>query len=142
MSVSIDVKQIPAKDWAKLSEQAHTVVFGKHKPAEWDRIDFALVTEDNSGLRTYVTCREVSHDSLYWQYGGSFPGVRNSPSVVKDMTAMLIFVAKSYKRLNFFVENTNWPMLKLAHQFKIPVIGTRTFQNTVLLEHLLEFNGG
>ncbi len=70
---------IDSKTWALHSEDAHKIAFGKVKPASWDRIDFALLAVDDSEMPMgYITCREHDHETIYWQFGGAFPGTKGT----------------------------------------------------------------
>ena len=135
----IKVQQLTPGQWSPLSQQAHLIVFKEHKPSEWDRIDFALLTEKDGNIRAYVTCREISHDTLYWQYGGAFPNIKGSIYSIQDMDAFLGWCRERYARVTFLVENTNYPMLKMAMRSRFQIAGVRVFKGSILLEHLLEF---
>lgn len=143
------VEKLTPAQWAPLSENAHLVVFGRHKPASLDRIDFALLARKESktidyGMRqnllAYVTCRELDADTLYWQFGGSFPGTLGTVSSKTCMEAFLAWSREHYKRVSFLVENTNAPMLKMGLFFGFKIVGIRTFEGSVLVEHLKEFH--
>lgn len=134
------VVEITKEQWALLSEDVHLTVFNESKVAATDRIDFALVTEDSLGiLMNYVTCREIDSESLYWQYGGSFPGTKGSVMSLRATEALLAFCKLKYKRVFFYVENTNFAMLKMAMKCGFLITGIRNYKNTILVEHLLEF---
>jgi len=135
------VMEIQKDDWMLLSEKAHLIVFNEAKMASTDRIDFALVTENSKGdLMNYVTCRELDSESLYWQYGGSFPGTKGSILSLRAVQALLEYCkAAEYKRVGFFVENTNLAMLKMAMKCGFLITGVRNFKGVILLEHYLEF---
>lgn len=134
------VVKINPTEWAELSEKAHLIVFNEEKKASSERIDFALVTESTEKvLMNYVTCRELDKSSLYWQYGGSFPGTKDTILSYRATQALLRFCKEQYERVSFYVENTNLPMLKLAMKCGFKITGVRNYKNSVLLEHLLEF---
>lgn len=135
------VEQLQKYEWQTLSERAHLVVFNKTKAASTERIDFALVVEGEDGqMLQYVTCRELDASSLYWQYGGSFPGTKDTILSWRAFQALLRWVKEyGFKRISFYVENTNTPMLKLAMKGGFHITGVRNFQGAVLLEHLKEF---
>lgn len=139
----VAVKRIPKEAWALLSEQAHAVVFGERKPASWDAIDYALVTEDaTETLRAYVTCRKLSPDAVYIQYGGAFPTIKRTQAVVGDFLAILQRLANDgVKSVGFLVENTNFPMLKLAMAVGFFISGVRFFEGSILVEHYLKLGG-
>lgn len=137
--MKMTVKQISPKDWAVVSEDAHKIVFGTHKPASRDRIDFALMTVDEQNVPLgYVTCREWDNETLYWQFGGMFPDTRGTPRSFRVYKEMLQWATDRYFRITMLVENTNVPMLKFALKVGFKIIGVRNYSGTVLLEHSLE----
>lgn len=127
--------------WAPLSENAHRACFGKVKPAAWDRIDFALlaVEEETATVRGYGTFREQSRDSVYWQFGGAFPGAKDTALSFRAYQQMVRHLAKKYTRVTTAIENTNTVMLKFAMKVGYRIVGTRTVDGSVMVEHLLEF---
>lgn len=135
------VIRIEKEHWAALSEGAHRIVFKENKPCEMDRIDFALSVEENDdSLISYVTCRENDRDTVYMQYGGSFPGARGTPKSLHAFLAIVRWFKESgYKRVWCLVENTNKAMLKLAMRAGFLITGIRVYKGNVLLEHGLEF---
>lgn len=136
------VERFNPSEWREYSEQAHSACFGTFKPVQMDRIDFALVVRTEKDLLGYVTCKELDHETLYWQFGGAFPGTRFTTSSWKAFLALTQYCSDKYKRLTFRVENDNGAMLKFAAKSGFKIVGCRFFQGTVLLEHLLEFNKG
>lgn len=134
-------KKITNAEWQALSEQAHLVVFNEVKHASMERIDFALVAEDkDQSLCAYTTCRELDAESLYFQYGGAFPGTKGTTKSFEAFKGFLRWAKESgYKRVCYYVENTNAPMLKLAMKCGFLITGVRTYKQHVLLEHLVEF---
>ena len=135
----IEVKKLSKEVWKELAENAHLVVFNEVRLNEQNRIDFALLAVDETPLQ-YVTCRELDDETLYWQYGGSFPSCRGTPKSFLAYNA-IIQACKDlgYKRISFLVENNNFPMLKFAIAAKCNIVGMRTFNGSVWLEHLKEF---
>lgn len=134
------VVRVTKEDWKQLSEKAHLVVFNEVRDAESERIDFALVAENqDSTPGTYVTCRELDAHSLYFQYGGSFPGTKGTPRSLQAMQGFLRWARENgYKRVAYYVENKNHAMLKLAMRTGFTITGVRNFKNSILLEHCLE----
>ncbi len=135
------VVRIEKDAWAELSEKAHLIVFNEVKKPEMERIDFALLVECSAGIpMQYVTCRELDSTSLYFQYGGSFPGTKGSPKSARCMDRLLDWACLAgYQRVAFLVENTNEAMLKLAMRCGFLIVGLRTFKGLILLEHNKEF---
>lgn len=131
------------EQWSWYSENAHVIAFGKQKPAEWDRIDFALMVTDLEGTPVgYGTIRETRHDTVYWQHGGSMPGSRDTARSFRAFQMGLEYLEQHYKNVTFLIENTNTVMLKFAMKAGFRIIGVRNFQGSILVEHLLEFSEG
>lgn len=138
----IRIEKIAPEVWKKTySELAHQSVFGKQKPSEWDRIDFALlfIDETMDVAAAYITCREYDHETLYWQFGGAFPSSQGTLRSSACFQESLIWCAAKYKRVTFLVENTNFRMLKFAMKENFKIVGVRNFHGSILLEHMLEF---
>ncbi len=138
------VVQIAKEKWSELAEKAHLIVFNEIKKPEQDRIDFALLVESGSGVPLqFATCRELDAESLYIQYGGSFPGTKGSLNSLRAFDKILEWAEfAGYRRLSFLVENTNEAMLKLALHTGFLITGIRHFKGLILLEHLKEFGRG
>lgn len=122
------------------SEAAHKAVFGKLKPAERDRIDFAylFVKEETDKPIGYVTCRETDSETVYWQYGGILEAYRNSTVGLRVVKAALDMCLSEYERVHCLIENDNRPMLGLALKAGMKITGLRTYGTSVLLEHVKE----
>jgi RimJ/RimL family protein N-acetyltransferase len=134
------IDRLDPKSWQKLSENAHLICFNKHKPADWDRIDFALLakTPENE-LAGYITCREHDAHTVYWQFGGTFPGARSTSLSFRAYQEGVAWCKSRYKRISTLIENDNVVMLKMAMAVGFRAVGIRFFNQTVLLEMLLEF---
>lgn len=132
----MEVTKIDGQIWKRdFSESAHKIVFGKLKPAEWDRIDFALLVAKEGKMIGYGTCREFDAKTLYLQYGGAF---RSPESTSLSLPAYLAFVdhcKKNYEAITTLVENTNFVYLKFAMKAGFRIIGVRVYDGIVLLEH-------
>ncbi len=135
------IVRLEKEQWAELSEKAHRVVFSENKPSSMERIDFALVAEDDeSNLHSYTTCRELDATTLYWQYGGSFPGTKGTVRSLEAFRGFLRYAKEAgYERVCFYVENTNKAMLKLAMKCGFLISGIRNYKHHILVEHILEF---
>ena len=145
ISHGLEVSIVSKEDWVRsFSEASHLVCFGKHKPSSFDRIDYAMLMADpeTKTPRAYITAREFDHETVYWQFGGSFPGTKGTVASLACFEAALEHAKLHYKRVTFVVENTNFPMLKLAQKKGFVIVGLRNFNGTVLLEHMLEFQKG
>lgn len=135
----ITVNRIEAQDWKEtFSENAHRICFEKHKPGEWDRISFALIVANGEQAMGYLTCREHDAESLYWQFGGSFPGTQGTTMTWRGYQAFVEYCRPNYKRITTLIENENVAMLKMAMKVGFRIIGLRAFGGKVYLEHLLE----
>lgn len=136
--------QISKDKWSELAEKAHLVVFNEIKKPELDRIDYALMVESDSGIpMQYATCRELDSESLYFQYGGSFPGTKGSIRSLRCMEKIIEWASfYGYRRISFLVENTNEAMLKLGMRCGFIICGIRNFKGLILLEHVKEFPNG
>lgn len=139
--VGMRVIQISKEKWAELAEKAHLIVFNETKKPDMDRIDFTLLVESGSGIpMQYATCRELDKESLYFQYGGSFPGTKGTINSVRCMEKIIEWAEfAGYKRISFLIENTNEAMLKLAIRTGFLITGIRNFKGLILVEHLKEF---
>lgn len=139
--VRYTVQKIPHYEWTRyMSENAHLIVFDEKRPKDMERIDFALLCTDESDTPlTYVTCRELDSETLYWQFGGSFPGTKGTTksyhSYIHTTEACWDL---GYKRITTLIENTNCVMIKFAMKIGYKIIGIRNFKNHIMLEHLLE----
>lgn len=139
----ITVERVSPQNWSMISEHAHLVCFGTHKPKEWDRIDYALVARDeNKNLLGYVTVRELDAQTAYWQFGGAFSGAKDTIKAFRVYESFVSWASERYTRVSTYIENTNTVMMKMAMKVGYRIVGLRTFENSILLEHLLEFNGG
>jgi hypothetical protein len=138
------IEKILKENWAILSESAHQVVFGKEKPVSFDRIDFALLAVDEVSKRPlgYLTAREHDHETVYWQFGGAFPGVKDSVHSFPIYRAFVEWTRGKYKRITTLIENENTVMLKFAMKVGFRIVGIRSVRGSVLLEHVLEFHEG
>lgn len=135
----ISVVKVHRDDWKDMGESAHIAVFGKLKPPEKERIDFALLVENEKELMGYLTCREHDSETLYWQFGGAFPGTQGSSLTFSGYQAFVAWCKERYKRVTTLIENENTVMLKMAMKVGFRIVGVRTYQGEILLEHLLEF---
>lgn len=138
----VQVTRVDKQLWKDLySENAHLIAFDKHKPSHMERIDFALIAGTKDVALGYVTVREFDSETIYWQYGGAFPGTRGTHMSWKGYKALSEWCkAFGYKRITTLIENQNTVMLKMAMQVGFRIIGCRTFGDPakIYLEHLLE----
>lgn len=134
------VDRLNPDQWHYLSERAHLLAFDKHKPVQWERIDFALLCiDDNGTVMGYGTFKEIDSKSVYWQYGGTFHGTRHTATSFKAFQEGLRWLSTRYERVSMYVENTNLPALKFAMKMGYRIVGVKLVNEMLLLEHLLEF---
>lgn len=135
------VVKLTKEDWATLSEKAHLIAFNEHRDPISERVDFAIIVEDGYGKpMIYITARELDRESLYWQYGGAFPDTRGTGKTKECVEEVLNWCKQNnYRRVFFYTENTNVPMLKLAMNLRFRAVGIRNYKHHVLLEHFREF---
>jgi len=134
------IERIEPQIWSSLSENAHKIAFNTLKPASQDRISFALLAVNDANIPLgYVTCREHDADTLYWQFGGAFPGTIGTTISFPTYCQFVEWCKPHYKRITTLIENTNTVMLKMAMKVGFRIIGVRFYKGSILLEHVLEF---
>ena len=115
-------------------------MFGEKKPASLDRFDFTLVAEgENSRMLGYITCREFDSKSLYWQYGGPFPGTKGTSMSFRIYQEALKWSGEKYDRVLTVVENKNTTMLKMHLISGFFIVGFRQHMGEGLVELSKEF---
>ena len=141
--MNVRVEKLSPEAWKPLSENAHLIAFNEIKKAETDRIDFALLAvKGHADLLGYITCKEHDSETVYWQYGGAFPGTRETSLSYLGYMAFVAYCKERYKSIVTVIENDNFPMLKMAMKVGFKIIGLRYYsgnKSTILLEHILEF---
>jgi RimJ/RimL family protein N-acetyltransferase len=135
----LDVEKLTPEQWRELSEDAHKSVFQELRPKTLDRIDYALLAVKNGRLHGYCTVRELDSDSVYWQYGGAFPGTHSTAQAVHTYRAFVEDARAQYKRVTTLVKNDNIRYLRLAFACGFRIIGTRFFDGEIFVELLLDF---
>lgn len=140
----MQVCRLDKKQWESFSENAHRIAFDRYKDPSLERIDFALLMVDEVSDRPvgYMTCREHDAETVYWQFGGAMPETKGTIHSFRAYEGFVKYASSHYKRVTTLIENTNTPMLKMAMKVGFRIIGVRTYQGSVLLEHLLEFTEG
>lgn len=139
--MSFSIVMIPKDKWAVLSEDLHKICFHTIKKKEWERIDFALaaINDEKNEMISYITCKELDHESLYWQYGGVLPAYQKTFNSASSYGKAFDWCRNAgYKRIGTLIENTNEQMLKMAAHNGFIIIGIRNFKGKVLLEHGIE----
>lgn len=134
------VEQLSPADWKTLSEDAHKVAFGTVKPVADERIDYALICVEGTKLQGYLTAKEMDGKTVYWQFGGAFPGTKGTPSTFKGYLAFVRWTMERYERVQTRIESKNTAMLKMALKVGFEVVGVRVAQGFTMVELELEFN--
>lgn len=139
MTPTLDV--LSSSEWDVLADVSHKVIFGKSRPPEHNRIDFALlaVNAETSDPLGYVTVRELDHESVYWQFGGAVPEIRGTLLPARFYQLMLGWTRDRYKRITTYVAADNIAYLRFAMGHGFRIIGTRTTDGDVFVELLLDF---
>lgn len=135
----IFVEYFTKDDWSQYSENAHKIAFKEKKDPSLDRIDYALMAVEGTNPMGYITCRELDGDTVYWQFGGTFPGTRGTLGSWQVVEAFISFCKQRYKRITVAIENTNFVMLRMAMKAGFMINGIRYYAGTLLVEHVLEF---
>ena len=133
------VKRIEKHEWKAMAERAHLICFNEKRPAQMDRIDYALLNVRGTEALSYCTVRELDGESCYWQYGGAFPNTKGTATTFYNYRRYAQWCFnQGYKRVTTYIENTNVPMIKIALKVGFRIIGTRFFKGHILVEFLLE----
>lgn len=135
------VKQITPQEWKEyLLDFAFPLAFGVRRPAEMERIDYAIIAIDHKSVFSgFITCKVMDGETLYWQFGGPSPACDTPSKIIEVYLAAISWTRSRYKRILTRIENTNIPMLKLAIRVGFIIIGTVNMNNKIYLELLNEF---
>lgn len=136
----IVVEKVPAAKWREhFSESAHRAVFGKIKPAQNERIDYAWLAVTNNLPMCYVTVREIDHETVYWAYGGVFEWAQKSILAARGYQQFIAAQGLTgAKRILHYVEPCNVKMLRLALGHGFRVCGYRARGDINLVDMVLE----
>jgi hypothetical protein len=137
----MEVVELSADEWFQYAADAHLSVFNEIRPPDMNRIDFALMVVDNDVPQTFATCRELDSETVYLQYGGSFPETIGTVKSFRCYEMTLLDLSKIYRRCSTLIENKNKAMLKFAMKVGFEIIGLRVFENKIYLEHFIDFGG-
>lgn len=135
----ISINRLSPEQWKIVSEATHAVVFKEVRKPYMDRIDFALIAHDDEENVPwgYMTVRELDKETVYWQYGGSFPSIKGTINTAKCYEEYLKWHrVMEYKQVVTLVETENIPYLKLAMHYGFRINGVRMFKGEVLVELL------
>jgi hypothetical protein len=137
----IKIVKIMKKEWEQFSENSHLIVFKERRPVSLDRYDFALVAEGElSQMMGYITCREHDAESLYWQFGGAYPGTKNTSNAWEMYKLALEWTEMRYERVFTLVANDNYPMLHMHMKSGFVINGFRVVNDMKLVELHREFS--
>lgn len=134
----MEIKTLTPGEWAVICSDAHLTVFNEIRDPLMDRIDYALVIEEEGTPLGYLTAREFDSETVYWQFGGAFPTSVSSAKAVECYRHMVEWALHRYKRIVTYVENENVKYLKLAMHFGFRIIGCRIFNKEILVELMNE----
>jgi RimJ/RimL family protein N-acetyltransferase len=134
--MTVHVRKFTPEEWYRYAEEAHKLVFETHRDPWIDRISYALMAYDDSGVIGYVTCRDLDCSSVYWQYGGALKE-RRGLSAMRGFEAFLSEAKLKYKRVTTCVENNNIGYLHLLMKTGFRIIGMRNYDGKVYLELIL-----
>ncbi len=137
MNLSLTV--FTPEGWKEMAENAHLVVFSERRLPDMNRIDLALLVSENDVPMSYLTARDADSETIYLNYGGSFPGTKGTGKSAQTFSLMLDFLSRKYKRATMLVENNNFAMLRLAMSCGWEIRGLRVFKESILLEHQIDF---
>lgn len=138
----MEVEKLYPDEWALICSDAHLSVFDESRDPKLDRITYALIAKKDNEPCAYVTVRETDSETVYWQFGGSFPGTRGTTRTMQAYLSFIQWTKERYKRITTFVENTNISYLRLAMSCGFLISGIKNFKNTILVELTLDFEGG
>lgn len=135
----MQIHVVPQSEWVEMAEVAHRAVFNEPLPTHQIKTDFTLLALKNDDLMGYVTCREISSSLLYWSFGGSFPAAHETHWSWVYFRAMVEKCQElGFKQIMFMVGNQNKVMLKAAAKMGFMIVGMRTLEGSLSLEHRLE----
>lgn len=133
------VEKLTPAEWKLLSEDAHKVAFGTVKPSELERIDYALVCVEGVQLQGYLTAKEMDAKTVYWQFGGAFPGTKGTTNAFLGYLSFVRWTKERYDRVQTRIENKNTAMLKMALKVGFEIVGVRVTQGCTMVELELDF---
>jgi hypothetical protein len=139
--VIYSVKRFTPEEWAPLAQDAHKALFGLERPQELNSHHFILGGFGDGELGGYITCLEMDTKSVYIQYGGIFPNFSKSIHAFPAYLQLIGWLRAKYSRAMTKIENTNFPMLKMALQAGFVVMGTEFFEGKLFLNLTNEFRG-
>ncbi len=132
------VKKLSPHEWSELSKHAHSFCFGYEREASFDRIDYALLAVSEADIALgFITVKEVNAKHIFWQHGGSFPGILGTVKSFSTYVEGKKWCAQFYDSICTYIDNTNVVMLKFAMKIGFRIIGVRRIFDTTLVELFL-----
>lgn len=132
------VEQVGRPEWNKLSTNALYVSFGKEFPADFNRIDYALICCDDENIYSFATVIELNAEAVYMQHGGAMPNIQGTIQVKRCYNAVINWLKLRYKKISTRILNTNLAMLKLAMSEGLRVVGCDFSDGEIFLNLNLE----
>ena len=132
---------IPKEDWVKFSEGCYAEVFGQYRRSSLDRIDFAVGTTVDDRPVAYITCKEFDGETLYYQFGGRFPGASRI-LLVRFFEALNKWALSKYKKVFMLVERDNTPMIKLGFHTGFRIEGVTIYKDDCVLVQMSRYADG
>lgn len=126
--MEIFLEKVSKEEFSKVSKDAHMACFGKERPVEFERYDYALVCYDDQKLTAYSTVLEQDAETAYMQNGGTLTS--NKLKTVKSYLMMTEYLKSNYPVIITKVSNVNIPMIKLALQAGFIIYGVEYFNET------------
>lgn len=128
----IQIQRLSKAEWEPVANFAHQIAFDKKR--EGDRSTFALLGSEDGQTLGYVSCIELDSETVYLQFGGTFPPAKKSVRCFNGYSLVIAELEKTYENLFTLIENTNVVMLKMAMKAGFRIIGTRYFKGSVMVE--------
>jgi len=131
--VNLYLDKITPAQWREISANAHRVSFGSNRDEDMDRINYALIIRNDSGLCSYATIVEPDRDSAYMQHGGAFPNIEKTIYSVRCYFMVTNYLKEHYKTISTRIVNTNTPMINLAHAAELLINGVDCVDGDIFL---------
>lgn len=126
-------------EWDKYAEKAHLICFKSHYENKYNKYDFAIIVESDSGeILSYTTIVDISEDECYMKHGGAFPSSKGTTASFATYLETLGYLKSKYKKITTLIENKNHTMIKFAMKVGFNATGIRYYDNSILIEHTLE----
>ena len=134
--MNLYLQKITPDMWKLMSSTTHKVSFGEDRDPEMDRIDYALVVNNDKEPCGYCTIIEIDKNSAYMQHGGAFPSVEKNVYTVKCYFMFINWLKEHYSCISTRILNQNIPMIKLAMAAGLRISGTELNDGDLFLSLL------